>query len=77
MVHAFVMIETGPGESEGLLRTIRELDAVAEAHVVAGGYDIVAEATAPEVYKLLSTASTRIRGLESVVDTETYIAMDE
>ena len=77
MVHAFVMIETGPGESEGLLRTIRELDAVAEAHVVAGEYDIVAEATAPEVDKLLSTASTRIRGLESVVDTETYIAMDE
>lgn len=77
MVHAFVMIETGPGESEGLLQTIRELNAIAEAHVVAGGYDIIAEATAPEVYKVLSTASTRIQGLESVIDTKTYIAMDE
>ncbi len=77
MVHAFVMIETGPGESEGLLQTIQGLDAIAEAHVVAGGYDIIAEATAPEVYKVLSTASTRIQGLESVINTKTYIAMDE
>ncbi|GGJ08044.1 hypothetical protein GCM10008995_17430 [Halobellus salinus] len=77
MVHAFVMIETGPGESEGLLETVRALDSVVEAHVVAGGYDIVAEADAAEVYEVLSTASTGIRNLESVMDTKTYIAMDE
>lgn len=77
MVHAFVMIETGPGESEGLLETIRALETVVEAHVVAGGYDIIAEADAPEVYEVLSTASTRIQNLESVMDTKTYIAMDE
>lgn len=77
MVHAFVMIKTGPGESEGLLETIRGLENVAEAHVVAGGYDIIAEADASEVYEVLSTASTAIQGLESVIDTKTYIAMDE
>jgi DNA-binding Lrp family transcriptional regulator len=77
MVHAFVMIKTGSGESETLLKTIRELGTVTEAHVVAGGYDIIAEADAPEVYEVLSTASTGIQGLESVIDTKTYIAMDE
>ncbi|MBB6644954.1 Lrp/AsnC ligand binding domain-containing protein [Halobellus ruber] len=77
MVHAFVMIKTGPGESEGLLEAIRGLENVVEAHVVAGGYDIIAEADAPEVYEVLSTASTGIQGLESVIDTRTYIAMDE
>ena len=77
MVHAFVMIETGPGESEGLLETIRALETVVEAHVVAGGYDIIAEADAPEVYEVLSTASTRIPNLGSVMDTKTYIAMAE
>ena len=77
MVHAFVMIETGPGESEGLLETIRALETVVEAHIVAGGYDIIAEADAPEVYEVLSTASTRIQNLESVMDTKTYIGMDE
>jgi len=76
MVHAFVMIETGPGESERLLDTIRGLDTVTEAHVVAGGYDIVAEADAQEVYEVLGTASTGIQSLESVTDTKTYIAMD-
>ena len=77
MVHAFVMIETGPGESERLLETIRALETVVEAHIVAGGYDIIAEADAPEVYEVLSTASTRIQNLESVMDTKTYIGMDE
>ena len=76
MVHAFVMIETGPGESEGLLRTIQGLENITEAHVVAGGYDIIAEADADEVYQVLSAAATRIQGLESVTDTKTYIAMD-
>ena len=77
MVHAFVMIKTGPGESEGLLKTIRALENVAEAHVVAGDYDIIVEADAAEVYEVLSTASTGIQSLEPVMDTKTYIAMDE
>mgnify|MGYP002761442566 FL=1 len=77
MVHAFVMIETGPGESEGLVEAIRDLDTVVDAHVVAGGYDVIAESDAPGVYEVLGTVSTRIQGLDSVIDTRTYIAMDE
>ena len=77
MVHAFVMIKTGPGESEDLLQTIRNFETITEAHVVAGGYDIIAEAVADEVYQVLNAAATQVQGLESVTDTKTYIAMDE
>ena len=77
MVYAFVMIETGPGEFEGLLETIQGLEAITEAHVVAGGYDIIAEADADEVYRVLDAAATKVQGLDSVIDTKTYIAMDD
>jgi len=76
MVHAFIMVKTGPGESEGLIDTIRDLDGVAEAHIVAGAYDIIAEVSADEVYDVLHTSSSGIQGFAGVTDTKTYISMD-
>ncbi|ARS91352.1 Lrp/AsnC ligand binding domain-containing protein [Natrarchaeobaculum aegyptiacum] len=76
MVHAFVMVKTAAGKSEGLLESIRDLEAVGDAHIVAGNYDIIAEVDAPEIYDVLQAASTSIQGLEGVTDTKTYIAMD-
>lgn len=77
MVHAFIMVKTGAGASEGLLTPIRELEKVSEAHIVAGDWDIIAEVDADEVYDVLKTASGGIQVLEGVTDTKTYISMDE
>jgi DNA-binding Lrp family transcriptional regulator len=71
------MVKTGAGESEQLLGPIRELEGVTEAHIVAGAYDVIAEADAPEVYDVLRTASSGIQGLQGVSDTKTYISLDE
>lgn len=76
MVHAYVMVKTGPGESEGLLQSIRELETVSEAHIVAGAYDIIAEVGTTEVYDVLKTASSDVQRLDGIVDTKTYIALD-
>jgi DNA-binding Lrp family transcriptional regulator len=76
MVHAFVMVKTGAGESEGLIDAIRDLDNVTEAHIVAGAYDIIVEVTADEVYDVLHAASSGIQGFTGVSDTKTYISMD-
>ena len=76
MVHAYIMVKTGPGKSEQLVDSIRGLADVAEAHVVAGTYDIIAETDADEVYDLLNASSSGIQGLTGVTDTKTYIAMD-
>ncbi|MFB6091306.1 MAG: Lrp/AsnC ligand binding domain-containing protein [Halobellus sp.] len=76
MVDAFVMIETEAGAVERSLAAIRELEAVTEAHVVAGAYDIIAETTGGEVYEVLDASSSSIQGTDGVTDTTTYIAMD-
>lgn len=76
MVHAFIMVKTAAGKSEGLLDEIRSLESVANAHIVAGNYDIITEIDASEVYHVLETVSSGIQGLDGVTDTKTYIAMD-
>ncbi|EMA32134.1 transcription regulator, AsnC-type [Halobiforma lacisalsi AJ5] len=70
------MVKTAAGKSEGLLADIRGLENVAEAHIVAGNYDIIAEVNAPEVYDILETVSSSMQALDGVTDTKTYIAMD-
>jgi DNA-binding Lrp family transcriptional regulator len=77
MVHAFIMVKTGAGESEQLLGPVRGLDGVSEAHIVAGAYDIIAEVDAAEVYDVMKTASSGIQGLQGVTDTRTYISLDD
>lgn len=76
MVRAFIMVKTGPGTSEQILESIRGLADVTEAHIVAGAYDIIAEADAEAVYDVLNAASNEIQGLTGVTDTKTYIAME-
>lgn len=77
MVHAFIMVKTGAGESEQLIEPIRGLGGVVEAHIVAGAYDIIAEAASDEVYDVLGTATGDIQSLQGVTETKTYIALDE
>ncbi len=77
MVHAFVMIKTAAGKSEGLLEGIRDTEAVSDAHIVAGTYDIIAEVDVSGVYEVLRTVSTDLQGLEGITETKTYIAMDK
>ncbi|ELY44697.1 Lrp/AsnC ligand binding domain-containing protein [Natronorubrum sulfidifaciens] len=76
MVHAFIMVKTAAGKSEGLLESIRDLEPVTDAHIVAGNYDIIAEIDAAEVYEILEAVSSSMQALEGVSETKTYIAMD-
>ncbi|MFB6308356.1 MAG: Lrp/AsnC ligand binding domain-containing protein [Haloarculaceae archaeon] len=76
MVKAFIMVKTAAGKSEGLLATIREQDGIEEAHIVAGQYDIIAEADGGEVYDVMGEIATGIRDLDGVVDTRTYICLE-
>ncbi len=77
MVHAFVMVKTDVAASESLLADIRELPAVAEAHIVAGAYDLIVELSAREVYDILGTTTTDIQSLEGILETKTYISLDD
>jgi DNA-binding Lrp family transcriptional regulator len=76
MVQAFIMVKTAPGESASLQDRISGMAEVAEAHVVAGGYDLIVEAGGEEVYDVIHTVATDIRELNGVVDTRTYICLE-
>ncbi|GAB3684331.1 Lrp/AsnC ligand binding domain-containing protein [Salinarchaeum chitinilyticum] len=75
MVHAFVMVKTAAGSSEGLVDSLRTAGPISEAHIVAGEYDIIAELDVGEVYDVLDTVANQVRSLEGVADTRTYISM--
>ena len=76
MVRAFIMVKTTAGKSEDLQRAISDLEGVAEAHVVAGQYDIIVEAEGEEVYTVMHDVATEVRDLEGVADTKTYICLE-
>lgn len=76
MVHAYVMVKTSAGKSEGLLDSITDVDPVTTAHIVAGNFDVIAEIEAPEVYDVLEAISGDVQSLDGVTDTKTYIVMD-
>ncbi|GGL49828.1 Lrp/AsnC ligand binding domain-containing protein [Halocalculus aciditolerans] len=75
MVHAVIMVKTEAGESEAVLERVLELEAVTEAHIVAGAWDIIAETDAAEMQGLVRASSSGIQQIRGVRDTKTYISM--
>ncbi|NUB89914.1 Lrp/AsnC ligand binding domain-containing protein [Haloterrigena sp. SYSU A558-1] len=76
MSHAFVMIDVATGMSEAVCESVREVDGVVEAHVVAGDFDVVVELEGERPHDLLSTVTSAVRPLEDVGTTRTYVCLD-
>ncbi|MEF8820530.1 MAG: Lrp/AsnC ligand binding domain-containing protein [Haloferacaceae archaeon] len=76
MVHAFVMAETAAGAAGSAVETALTRDAVVEAHVVAGEYDVIAEVEGDTVDAVVGAAAD-LRSIEGVLDSKTYVAMDD
>ncbi|ATW89762.1 AsnC-like helix-turn-helix protein [Halohasta litchfieldiae] len=77
MVHAFVMVKTDVAASESLLGMIRDLDPVTEAHIVAREYDLIVELSVDEVYDVLQTTASEIQSLDGVLETKTYMSLED
>lgn len=75
MVHAYVLVKTGAGASSSVVEALAAFDAIDEAHVVAGEYDLILEVDADAVDGLVSFVSGEIQALEGVLDTKTYVAL--
>lgn len=76
MVHAFIMVKAGTGHAESLVETIRGLENVTEANIVAGDFDIIVEADGEEVYDVINSVATKIRADADVSDTKTYVCLE-
>jgi DNA-binding Lrp family transcriptional regulator len=77
MVHAYVMVRTEAGAPQDVRAALTEQDAVSEAHVVAGDYDLIVEVDATSVSEVLDVATEQIQALDGVTETKTYVAMSE
>lgn len=77
MVHAFVMVRSEAGTPQEVRDTLETVDAVTQAHVVAGEYDLIVEVDAPTVYDVLDVATDEIQEIEGVLETKTYVSMND
>lgn len=76
MVEAVIMVEAGTGASGELVPDVAALDDVEEAHVVAGDYDVVVEASGETPSDVVGDVASRILSVDGVEDTRTYVALE-
>ncbi|MCX6660720.1 MAG: Lrp/AsnC ligand binding domain-containing protein [Candidatus Bathyarchaeota archaeon] len=71
MATAFVLINAELGKEEGILKELRSIASVKEAHFVYGVYDIIAKVEADSMEKLKEIVTFKIRRLTDVRSTLT------
>ncbi len=74
MAVAFVLVNAELGTEEDVIREIRKLSDVKEAHLVYGMYDIMVKVEGPSVDKVKETVNTKIRKMDKIRSTLTMIA---
>jgi len=77
MPKAFVLINTEIGSEADVLKDLRKIEGVEEAHSVYGVYDIIAKVSAESMDKLKEIVTWRIRRLDKVRSTLTMIIVEE
>ncbi|MGC8997812.1 MAG: Lrp/AsnC ligand binding domain-containing protein [Candidatus Bathyarchaeia archaeon] len=77
MPKAFVLINTEIGSEADVLKDLRKIEGVEEAHSVYGVYDIIAKVSAETMDKLKEIVTWRIRRLDKVRSTLTMIIVEE
>jgi DNA-binding Lrp family transcriptional regulator len=71
---AFVLVNAELGTEEDVIREIRKLSEVKEAHLVYGMYDIMVKVEGPSVEKVKETVNVKIRKMDKIRSTLTMIA---
>jgi len=73
---AFVFMNIDAGAEEDVLKELRTIQNVKEAHSVYGVYDIVAKIEAETMEKLKEIVTWKVRRLQKVRSTLTTIVME-
>jgi DNA-binding Lrp family transcriptional regulator len=73
---AYVLIKIRAGEVKEVVRQMRKLDNVIEAHMTFGPYDAVAVISAKDVSGLGALIATSIQPIPGIEQTLTCIAVD-
>lgn len=77
MITAYTMVDTAAGASRSVYEAAREVDGVVEAHVIAGDFDVLIELEGDSPHDILRIITSKIRTLDGVGTTRTYVSLDE
>jgi len=75
MGKAYVLIHTGSGSETDVMKGLKKINTVKEAHLVYGAYDIIARIEADTMADLKDSISWKVRRLDGVRSTLTMIAI--
>ncbi|MEF8780318.1 MAG: Lrp/AsnC ligand binding domain-containing protein [Haloferacaceae archaeon] len=75
MVVAYVMVKVNTGEADRIRSELSALPGVVDVHIVAGDVDFIVKVDADSPGQVKEVATTALREVEGVEDTQTYIAM--
>ena len=73
---AYVLIKIRAGEVKDVVRSLRKVKGVTEAHMTFGPYDVVAEVETSEVAALGAITASQIQPIPGVEQTLTCLAVD-
>ncbi len=73
---AYVLIKIRAGEVKEVVRQLRKVEGVVEAHMTFGPYDAVAVVDTPDVARLGAVTASAIQPIPGVEQTLTCLAVD-
>lgn len=73
---AYVLIKIRSGEVKEVVRSLRKVNGVTEAHMTFGPYDAVAEVETADVARLGAITASMIQPIPGVEQTLTCLAVD-
>jgi DNA-binding Lrp family transcriptional regulator len=71
VIAAYILIQTDVGTATMVAAALREVPGVLEAASVAGPYDVIARAQAPDIDELAKLAASQVQDLDGVTRTLT------
>ncbi len=77
MPTAFLLINVDIGSESNVLGALKKIDAVEEAYMVYGVYDVVAKVKADTMDKLKEIVTWHVRRLDKVRSTTTMMVIEE
>jgi len=75
MVLAYVMVKARTGDADRIRDEIAAIEGIVEAHIVAGDFDFIAKVDVNSPDDVRDVVASKIRALDGVEDTRTYLAM--
>jgi len=76
MAIAYILINVDLGTEKYILKEIKKIENVKEAHFVYGVYDIIAKVEADSIDKVKEIITMKIRRLENIKSTLTMMVME-